>query len=141
MVKGAAVGMVSALTYAVLTLMNKSFVGKYSGTVIAFFEQAFAAVILLPIVLKVEAHPTAADMALVLLLGIVTTALAHTLFISSLENIPAQLAGVISSMETVYGIIFAWLLLGEAPALREVIGGLIIIGAVIFAQLGEKQKN
>ena len=38
MVKGAAVGMVSALTYAVLTLMNKNFTGKYSGTVIAFFE-------------------------------------------------------------------------------------------------------
>ena len=36
------------------------------------------------------------------------------------------------SMETVYGILFAWLLLGESPALREVIGGLIIIGAVIF---------
>ena len=135
MVLGIAVGMVSALTYAVLTLLNRYFAGKYSGTVISFYEQASAAVILLPFVLKAGVKPTPTDLGLLLFLGVVTTAAAHTLFISSLKDIPARLAGVISSLETVYGILFAWLLLGEVPRLREIIGGTVIIAAVAMENI------
>ena len=135
MVLGIAVGMVSALTYAVLTLLNRHLAGKYSGTVSSFYEQASAAVILLPFVLKAGVKPTLTDLGLLLFLGVVTTAAAHTLFISSLKDIPARLAGVISSLETVYGILFAWLLLGEVPRLREVIGGTVIIAAVAMENM------
>ena len=90
---GILVGMVSALAYAVLTVMNKGFAGRYSGTLTAFYEQATAAVLLLPFVLKIGIHLSLSDFYLLLFLGIVTTALAHTLFISSLKEIPAQLAG------------------------------------------------
>ena len=40
-------------------------------------------------------------------------------------------------METVYGILFAMLLLGEVPSVREVAGGAIILITVIYAQLKE----
>ena len=132
---GILVGMVSALAYAVLTVMNKRFAGRYSGTLTAFYEQATAAVLLLPFVLKMGIHLSLSDFCLLLFLGIVTTALAHTLFISSLKEIPAQLAGVCSSMETVYGILFALLLLGEVPSMREIIGAVIIVSVVITAQI------
>ena len=133
---GILVGLISALTYAVLTLINKSFAGRYSSTLTAFYEQATAAAVLLPPVLRSGGfHPAGTDLALLLFLGIVTTALAHTLFISGLKELPARLAGICSSMETVYGILFALLFLGEVPSVREIIGALIIIGAVIFAQI------
>ena len=102
---------------------------------ISFYEQASAAVILLPFVLKAGVKPTPTDLGLLLFLGVVTTAAAHTLFISSLKDIPARLAGVISSLETVYGILFAWLLLGEVPRLREIIGGTVIIAAVAMENI------
>ena len=127
--------MVSALAYAVLTVMNKGFAGRYSGTLTAFYEQATAAVLLLPFVMKMGFHLSLSDFYLLLFLGIVTTALAHTLFISSLKEIPAQLAGVCSSMETVYGILFALLLLGEVPSIREIVGAVIIVAVVITAQI------
>ena len=41
-------------------------------------------------------------------------------------------------METVYAIIFALILLGEVPTVREIIGAIIILGAVIYAQLREE---
>ncbi len=132
---GILVGMVSALAYAVLTVMNKRFAGRYSGTLTAFYEQATATVLLLPFVLKMGIHLSLSDFYLLLFLGIVTTALAHTLFISSLKEIPAQLAGVCSSMETVYGILFALLLLGEVPSIREIVGAVIIVAVVITAQI------
>ena len=137
---GILVGMLSALAYAVLTVMNKSFAEKYSGTVTAFYEQAVAALVLLPFVLHTKIQPTPADIGLLLFLGIITTATAHTLFINSLKVLPAQLAGVCSSMETVYGILFALLLLGEVPSVREIIGAIIILCVVVFAQIERKNS-
>lgn len=131
---GVLVGMLSALSYAVLTLLNKSFIARYSGTVIAFYEQAAATVILFPLVWKAGLHPTGTDIVLLVLLGVVMTALAHTLFIRSLHALPARLAGVCSSMETVYAILFAFLLLHEVPSLRACIGAAVIIAAVLYAQ-------
>ncbi len=132
---GIAVGMVSALSYAILTMINKSIAGKVTSTATAFYEQATAAIVLLPFMAGVKVQPSGHDMALLLFLGVITTALAHTLFISSLQGIPAQLAGVCSSLETVYGILFALFLLGEVPGIREIIGAVIIVGAVITSQL------
>ncbi len=131
---GILVGLFSALTYTVLTIMNKNFVGKYSSTLTAFYEQATAAVVLMPFIIRSGFRPAGTDLALLLFLGTVSTALAHTLFISSLKDLPAQLAGICSSMETVYGILFALLFLREVPSVREILGAVIIIGAVIAAR-------
>ena len=142
MVKGILTGMLSALSYAVLTLLNKGFMDRYSGTKTAFYEQLTAAIVLLPFVLKAGVKPTATDIGLLLALGVITTALAHTLFITSLKALPAQLAGVFSSVETVYGILFAFLLLGEAPSARELIGAGIILLAVLAGTLySNRQKG
>ena len=132
---GILTGMVSALSYAVLTVINKSFADRISSTLTAFYEQATAAAVLFPFVLGAQAKPSASDIMLLLVLGMITTALAHTLFIHSLKALPAQLAGVCSAMETVYGILFALLLLGEVPTVLEILGGVIITGTVLIAQL------
>lgn len=132
---GVLVGMISALSYAVLTIINKSTADRISSTLAAFYEQAAATTIMLPFVLITRVQPSGSDIMLLLFLGIVTTALAHTLFIHSLRTLPAQLAGVCSAMETVYGILFALLLLREIPTIREILGAVIIIGTVLIAQL------
>ena len=137
MFKGVLVGMISPIAYTVITMLNKEFSDSYSGTLISFYEQSTATIILLPFVLAMGIHPTLKDIGLLLVFGTVTTAFAHTLFISSLKYISARLAGVCSSMETVYGILFAMLLLGEVPSVREVAGGAIILITVIYAQLKE----
>ena len=137
MFKGVLVGMISPVAYTVITMLNKGFSDNYSGTLISFYEQGTAAIVLLPFVLAMGIHPTMHDIGLLLIFGTLTTAFAHTLFISSLKYIPARLAGVCSSMETVYGILFAMILLGEVPSMREVIGGAIILLTVIYAQMKE----
>lgn len=134
---GILTGLVSALSYAVLTIINKSLADRVSSTVTAFYEQGAATVILLPFVAVMRVRPAASDVGLLLFLGIVTTALAHTLFINSLKTLPAHLAGICSSMETVYGILFAMLLLREIPSAREIIGALIIVGAVVAEETGD----
>ena len=139
---GVLTGLLSALAYAVLTVMNKGFAEKYDGALTAFYEQASAAVLLLPLVLKTGSfRPTIPDLGLLLILGVVTTALAHALFISGLKTLPARTAGLFSALETVYGVLFALLLLGEVPSLREVLGCLLILGAVLVSQLWERGER
>lgn len=132
---GIIIGILSALSYAVLTLMNKYFSTKYTSTVIALYEQSSAAIILIPSLFMIQIIPTAQDIILLIFLGVVTTALAHTLFISSLKKIPAYIAGIVSSMESVYSIILASLFLKEIPTIREILGAIIIIGVVIITQI------
>ncbi|MDO4459274.1 MAG: DMT family transporter [Clostridia bacterium] len=132
--QGFSLGLISAVSYAILTLCNKNFTGRINESKISFYEQSSAMIFLLPIVLLNPFPVTVKDISLLVLLGVFTTALAHTMFISSLKNVSASVAGVCSSMETVYGILFAFVLLGEVPYVREIIGGLIIIITVTIRQ-------
>jgi drug/metabolite transporter (DMT)-like permease len=86
-------------------------------------------------------EPTAKDIGLLIIFGVVTTALAHTLFINCLKYIPAQLAAICSSMETVYGIIFAMIFLKESPWPGEIAGAVIILGTVLYAQLTDMKTS
>jgi drug/metabolite transporter (DMT)-like permease len=131
--QGALWGILSGLTYAVLSMMNRSYVREYSSTVIAFYEQAIAAILLLPFLFLYRPIFQGQDILMLILLGTVFTGVSHSLFIRGLRNIKTQTAGIISSLEPVYGIIFAALLLREIPTLREVIGGIIILGAVFYS--------
>lgn len=132
---GIIIGILSALSYALLTLMNRYFSIYYSSTTIALYEQSSATVILLPTLLFINSTPTFKDISLLIFLGIVTTALAHTLFITSLKHVEAHKAGIISAMESVYSILLAYLFLHEIPTVREIVGAIIIIGVVMMTQL------
>ena len=96
-----------------------------------------AAVLLLPVLLFL--HPaqlfTLRELALLLLLGLGCTAIAHTLFIEGMRTVSAQLASLIASLEPVWGILFALALLGEVPSRRTLFGGAVILGAVACAAL------
>lgn len=78
------------------------------------------------------------DLILLIILGIIFTGISHSLFISGLKNIKTQTAGIISSLEPVYGIIFAVFLLREIPTLREILGGSIILGTVFYSTIKSK---
>ena len=52
--------------------------------------------------------------------------------ITALRAVPAQEAAVVASLEPVYGIALAWYLFGEAPGVREWIGGAMIVGVSVW---------
>lgn len=131
-------GVASGFTYALLSLLNRKYAGQYSGTVIAFYEQCMAAVWLLPFLFWHKPAVTSADIVLLVILGIVFTGIAHSLFINGLQNIKTRIAGIISCAEPVYGIVFATLLLQEIPTVRELAGGGIILGTVLYSTITAK---
>ena len=141
-VNGIVVGMLSALTYAVLSLLNRRFSSRYAGSVVCFYEQFIATIVLLPFILAAPPAVTGNDILLLILLGVFCTALAHSLFVSSLKKVRVQTAGIISGgMESVYGIILAFLLLGEPPTVREIIGGCVVIAVTVYTTLANSKEQ
>lgn len=120
-------GVLSGLSFAVLTLLNKIYSRSYSALNIALWQDGTAALLLLPVFLSIPRSLAVTDIGYLLFLGIFCTALAHTLFIHSMRRVRAFTAGIAASLEPVYGIILALIILREVPALRTVIGGLIIL--------------
>lgn len=132
-------GLISGFTYAILSMLNRKYVREYSSSVIAFYEQITAAIVLTPFMFLQRTAVQPRDILLLILLGTVFTAVSHSLFISGLKNIKTQTAGIISSLEPVYGIIFAAVLLSEIPSLREILGGIIILGSVFYSTIKANQ--
>lgn len=135
-VQGLGLGLVSGLTFALLAVMNRRWSATRSATDIAFWQNAFAALALLPFAL---ASPWALgtigarEIMLLIALGLACTALAHTLFIGGLAVVSAHTASVIAALEPVYGIALAFALLDEVPSGRTLAGGALIVAAAILA--------
>lgn len=129
---GAFWGVCSGLSFAILALMNRRFSKRNPALSIAAAQNSLAALILLPLVWRGGVHLQGHDFLYLMFLGIVCTALAHALFISGLARIRAQTASVLAGLEPVYGITFAFVLLGERPALRTLVGGCVILAAVFL---------
>ncbi|MBC7349526.1 MAG: DMT family transporter [Candidatus Aminicenantes bacterium] len=125
-------GILSGLSFSLLTIVNRVLSPRYSSLLVAFYQDGLAMIFLLPLFLS---HPPSLDfgvrdLSLLLFLGLVCTAGAHTMFIRGLRFIEARLSSLLSSLEPVYGIIFGYLWLREIPDLRTIGGGLLILASV-----------
>ena len=133
MTQGALWGIASGFTFALLSILNRKYVKAYSSIIVAFYQDSIATVLLLPFLFLSTPVFRLTDILLLSILGVIFTGLAHTLFIKGLAGVKAQKASIIASLEPVYGIIAAILLLGAIPTLRVVLGGVIILSAAFYA--------
>jgi drug/metabolite transporter (DMT)-like permease len=128
-------GVASGLTFALLSLLNRRYVQQYSSITIALYQDVFAALALLPFVLWRWPTFTVRDVLLLIVLGVVCTAVAHALFIAGMHGITARTANMIGCLEPVYGTILAALVLEEVPSRRTLLGGAIVLGVAFYATL------
>ncbi|MDQ0257250.1 drug/metabolite transporter (DMT)-like permease [Evansella vedderi] len=137
--QGAVWGLISAVTFAVLSMLNRKYVQHHSSLKIGFYQNVFAFFWLLPIAYATpKIQFTMMDISLLVLLGVVFTGGAHVFFIQGLRKMNVRTASIIASLEPVYGIIAAAFLLQEIPQIREWIGIVIILCAAIYASIPKK---
>jgi drug/metabolite transporter (DMT)-like permease len=127
-------GVLSGASFALLSVTNRWLGRTYSSLMISLYQDGIAAIVLLPIFFFTATGSfwTPHVLLILFILGVVCTALAHTLFIASMRDITAQTASLLASLEPVWGIIFGIVLLGAIPTARTLIGGAIIIGATLL---------
>jgi drug/metabolite transporter (DMT)-like permease len=128
-------GLFAGFTFSILAILNRKLSQRYSSLLITFYQDFWATLFLLPFFFIMKPRLDNRDILLLLILGIFCTALSHSLFIKGMRHIKAQTAAIISSLEPVYGIIMALLILKEVPSLRTILGGIVILGTILAVTL------
>jgi len=137
-VHGLAWGIVSGFMFAWLVVRTRAFATHRDASSLAFWLNVFATMVLVPVVVAQGGAGGPMDgsaLLLVVLLGMICTALAHTLFIVGIAGTSAITAAVVAALEPVYGIALAWAWLGESPTLRIGAGAALLVTAAIVASL------
>jgi drug/metabolite transporter (DMT)-like permease len=130
-------GVLSGASFALLSVTNRWLGRTYSSLMISLYQDGVATIVLLPIffLTATSSFWQPHDLFILLILGVVCTALAHTLFIASMRTITAQFASLLASLEPVWGIAFGVVLLGAIPTFTTLLGGAIILGATLLPGL------
>ena len=68
----------------------------------------------------------------IIALGLISTALAHTLIVVSLRALSAKSVTLIGCFQPALAIFLGWLLLGEVPTLTTWLGGSVILSCAFY---------
>lgn len=130
---GIILGLFSAFCFALLTLYNRRYVQGSDAIGLSFYQHSFAGICLLPCLLFYQVVPSLEQLALLFLLGTIFTALAHTLLLLALRHISAFNASIVVSLEPVYGIFAAYLLIDEPLSITIIIGAILVLTVSMWA--------
>jgi drug/metabolite transporter (DMT)-like permease len=81
------------------------------------------------------------DLALLAVFGIGQMGAGLVMFTAGVRLIPAADAGLITVLEVILAPIWVWLAFGENPGTRAILGGTIVLGAIIVHTLLERQAG
>lgn len=138
--------LLAALTWAVMSVYVKVATVKHTtlqvttvGLTIALVFGLFPASTENPLAtLTLLAKPVI--LLAVLYIGLFSTALAYFLWNEGMRLLPAGSASLFILLQPVVGSLLGWLLLDEALGLSFLLGGLLIIGGITLAALGESKN-
>ena len=73
----------------------------------------------------------------VVLLGVVTTALAYTLGISGVARLRPSFASLVGLAEVLCAVLAAWLLLSQSVSVTQAVGGGVVLAGIAIARIGQ----
>ncbi|MCE7083031.1 EamA family transporter [Streptomyces sp. ST2-7A] len=93
--------------------------------------------VLLPLLLIGEGLPdrvTGANLGGFLYLGVIGALVSYVLWFRGLERLPASAVSFLALVSPLVAAVLGWVVLGEAFTPRQLLGGLLIAGAILLAQ-------
>ena len=150
--QGLALGAASAIAYAVMIVCSKkatavcpaaadqglrnSFIQLLAGFAVA---AAYSALTQGPDALLIPAAP--ADIAPLLMLGLINTGIGCFLYFSSIGRLPVQTVAVCGYLEPLSAVVLATLILGEPMSAVQLAGAVLIVGGAAFCELSGSQAS
>jgi len=127
-------GLCSAFSFALLSWINKKALVNLGANALTFLQN-FGAFICLALcqIWQLESWPIGCLPYLyLLLLGLVFTAGAHFLYIWALGHLRTEKVSLMASLEPLYAMFWAMLLLGEYPSTKELFAAIFILSAIFW---------
>lgn len=130
-IKAVGFGLISALCYSIRNLMMKSQIRTYNGSFLMTIQLFIIFVGLSPVLFFMDISGVISYLPATVTLALFTTAIGHTLFITSLKYFSAVTSSIISCVQPVYGIFIGMILLSEYPSIDTILGGSLIVFTVV----------
>jgi len=143
-VPGIVCGILAGFCFAAAMMIIKSIGGGVRGSTFALFYCLGSVVLITPLAvwqtLSSHYHLTTTDAWIVVISGLVYTALCFSLFSDGIRHVRVEHAGILGYLEPVTAPLWALVLIGEVPPWTTAAGGALIVGAgllVVFSARGE----
>ena len=131
-------GPASMLSYSFMLLASKHVLRKYSVWTMLVNALGFATLFWLvvnpPWAIAAKGYGVE-DWAVFLLFAVVSILIPYIFFTKGLKLLEATTAGIVTTLEPIIAIIVAYLALGEALSLIQMLGALAVVSAVVLLQL------
>jgi len=140
---GIVLGVGAALFYASVIILNKTLsgVGAYDRTLC---QLGMASVVIVPYLLIAGDfgfhQMTTLGWVMLIIVGIVHTGIAYTLYFGAIKDVNAQTAAILSYLDPVLSILLSALILRERLDVFSVIGAVLILGSALYSELPSRKK-
>ena len=132
---GLAAGLVSGLFYGGMTLTSRYLKDYYTGTTQGTWALLITLLIFSPYSVAITPKILLDNLVVLVLFGLISTALALVFYLSGLMQVRAQNASIVALLEPASAVVFAYLILSEPVTTSMLAGGvLILLGAVIISR-------
>ena len=136
--------LICSLCFALHILVIDHFTDKVSGVKLSCI-QFFVSGLLSSILMLLFEEPVLSEILAAWLPivygGVFSSGIAYTLQIIGQKGTDPTIASLILSLESVVSVLAGWILLGQALAPREILGCLLMFGAIILAQVSPDPKK
>lgn len=139
-VEGVLMGILSALTYAIMTLASRILLKRLHSLTLINYCFMFGALFTLPTLTSGALLPllaTVESFSVGLGMGLVPAAMAYIFYFKAIERQPdLAIVGVLTTLELIFSLLFAGILFGERLGPVNLMGVGLILLAIILSQLG-----
>lgn len=142
---GMALSAVSGMFYAAIVLINRSIKVRVDNQTATFVQILTSMIVLLPFVLIdgnifTVVHLDAMAVIYTILLGVLHTGVAYTIFFSLYAHMRSVEIVSYSFLEPLFGILFSVIFVGETLAFSQIIGGILILGSTYIGEMLKDRK-
>jgi drug/metabolite transporter (DMT)-like permease len=136
-----ALAVTSGALFATRNIIIHKYAKAYSGSTLMFYQTVITAVLLVAFIPRSAAPYTPQAIGMLVLLGVIFTALPQSLYAAGLRHLSAKTVGILSLMQVLYAGFWGYMLKGETITTRTAIGGSIILTCIIFETLRNTQAK
>lgn len=142
---GLALSATSGMLYAAIVLINRSIKFRVDNQTATFVQIFTAMIVLLPFVLidgniLTVVNLDAMAVVYTILLGILHTGVAYTMFFSLYTHMKSVEIVSYSYLEPLFGILFSVIFVGEILTFPQIIGGILILGSTYIGEMLKDRK-
>ncbi len=125
---GTLIALAIPLAFGVNVVLNRKMHAEVDMVPTVFVSGVLSCLVVLPFALPFDAQGT--DFVNLVALGVVQLGMGCVLMVHAARHLSAAEVGLLAELETVFGVLSTWLLVGEVPSRMALIGGVVVILAL-----------